>query len=72
MKAVIFDMDGVISDTQAPAADVESRVLGSYGVAMSPEGSGPGAGREERATMVAEMLLGNPAVVDLETELSDL
>lgn len=37
MKAVIFDMDGVISDTQSLAANVESMVLKSYGIELSPE-----------------------------------
>ncbi len=35
--AVIFDMDGVISDTQKLHAAVESELLGRYGVHVSPE-----------------------------------
>lgn len=37
MKAVIFDMDGVISDTQSLAAEVESEVLKSHGIDLGPE-----------------------------------
>ncbi len=37
MKAVIFDMDGVISDTQKIHSDRECRILQRYGVRMSPE-----------------------------------
>ena len=36
MDAVIFDMDGVISDTQRLHAQVESDVLARRGVALSP------------------------------------
>lgn len=35
--AVIFDMDGVISDTQTLHAAVESELLARYGVVLSPE-----------------------------------
>jgi haloacid dehalogenase superfamily, subfamily IA, variant 3 with third motif having DD or ED/haloacid dehalogenase superfamily, subfamily IA, variant 1 with third motif having Dx(3-4)D or Dx(3-4)E len=37
MEAVIFDMDGVVSDTQQFHAQVESRLLSDLGVQMSPE-----------------------------------
>lgn len=37
MKAVIFDMDGVISDTQSLAAEVESKIFSRYGVDISAE-----------------------------------
>lgn len=37
IRAVIFDMDGVLSDTQNLAAEVESAVLQTYGVKMAPE-----------------------------------
>lgn len=37
IRAVIFDMDGVLSDTQNLAAEVESAVLQIYGVKMAPE-----------------------------------
>jgi HAD superfamily hydrolase (TIGR01509 family) len=36
-KAVIFDMDGVISDTQKIHSRVWSQVLGKYGINMSAE-----------------------------------
>ena len=36
-NAVIFDMDGVISDTQKFHAEVESLILRQYGIEMSPE-----------------------------------
>lgn len=36
-KAVIFDMDGVISDTQTIHATVESNILSSYGIHMTPQ-----------------------------------
>ncbi len=36
-KAVIFDMDGVISDTQKFHAQVWSKVMGKYGIDISPE-----------------------------------
>jgi HAD superfamily hydrolase (TIGR01509 family) len=36
-KAVIFDMDGVISDTQKFHAQVWSKVMGKYGINISPE-----------------------------------
>lgn len=35
-QAVIFDMDGVISDTQKFHAQVESQILKDYGIDMSP------------------------------------
>jgi len=37
MKAVIFDMDGVISDTQTLAANVESKIFRKYGLDIAPE-----------------------------------
>jgi len=37
MFAVIFDMDGVISDTQKVHAKVESELLAKHGVHISPE-----------------------------------
>ncbi len=37
MNAVIFDMDGVISDTQKIHSDRESRILQRYGVEIKPE-----------------------------------
>lgn len=37
LKAVIFDMDGVLSATQKLHAEAQSRVLEEYGVEMSPE-----------------------------------
>ena len=36
-KAVIFDMDGVVSDTQKFHAEVESVLLKEYGIDLSPE-----------------------------------
>lgn len=36
-KAVIFDMDGVVSDTQKFHAEAESLVLKKYGISMAPE-----------------------------------
>lgn len=37
IEAVIFDMDGVISDTQKLHAKVESEILGEFGINISPE-----------------------------------
>ena len=37
MKAIIFDMDGVISDTQKFHAQVESQLLHEVGIAMTPD-----------------------------------
>ncbi len=37
MNAVIFDMDGVISDTQRIHSDRESKILLRYGVKINPE-----------------------------------
>ena len=37
MFAVIFDMDGVISDTQKVHAKIESELLAKHGVQISPE-----------------------------------
>ncbi len=37
MKAVIFDMDGVISDTQTLCGAAESDTLREWGILMSPE-----------------------------------
>lgn len=37
VNAVIFDMDGVISDTQSLHAKAESEILKRYGVNLSPE-----------------------------------
>jgi len=36
-NAVIFDMDGVVSDTQKFHAEVESLILRQHGIEMSPE-----------------------------------
>ncbi len=36
IKGVIFDMDGVISDTQKLHSKVESELLGRYGIQMTP------------------------------------
>ena len=35
VKAIIFDMDGVISDTQKIHSKVESSLLGDYGIKIS-------------------------------------
>jgi len=37
IRAVIFDMDGVIADTQRIHAACESKILSSYGIEISPE-----------------------------------
>lgn len=37
IQAIIFDMDGVISDTQKLHAKVESRLLREYGIDISPQ-----------------------------------
>ena len=37
IKAVIFDMDGVISDTQKLHSHTESIILRGYGIEMSPD-----------------------------------
>ncbi len=37
IKAVIFDMDGVISDTQKLHAKVEAGILSKFGINISPE-----------------------------------
>lgn len=37
IRAIIFDMDGVISDTQILYSEVESQVLKRYGVTISPK-----------------------------------
>lgn len=37
IKAVIFDMDGVISDTQVIHAKVESEILKEYGIEIHPD-----------------------------------
>jgi len=37
MKAVIFDMDGVISDTQPVHAAIESEQMKTFGIDISPE-----------------------------------
>ncbi len=37
IKAVIFDMDGVVSDTQSFHGEIESMLLKEYGIAMKPE-----------------------------------
>lgn len=37
MKAVIFDMDGVVSDTQKYQAEAESKLLLKSGIHMSPD-----------------------------------
>ena len=37
IKAVIFDMDGVISDTQVLHSKVETELLGRYGVKITPD-----------------------------------
>lgn len=37
LEAVIFDMDGVLSDTQKLHAEAQSQILEEYGVEMSPD-----------------------------------
>jgi HAD superfamily hydrolase (TIGR01509 family) len=37
LQAVIFDMDGVISDTQVLHSTVESRLLARFGILIAPE-----------------------------------
>ncbi len=37
VRAVIFDMDGVISDTQVVHAKIESELLRDYGIEISPD-----------------------------------
>lgn len=37
MKAVIFDMDGVISDTQTLYSNTESAIVARYGIQIAPE-----------------------------------
>jgi len=37
IKAIIFDMDGVISDTQGIHAKIESKILSMNGIKISPE-----------------------------------
>jgi beta-phosphoglucomutase-like phosphatase (HAD superfamily) len=37
IKAVIFDMDGVISDTQKLHSKVESDILSRFGINISPD-----------------------------------
>lgn len=37
MEAIIFDMDGVISDTEKLHGIAESEVLNTYGIAITPE-----------------------------------
>lgn len=36
IKAIIFDLDGVVSDTQKLHSEVESKLLQKYGIAISP------------------------------------
>lgn len=37
MKAVIFDMDGVVSDTQGFQSEAESKLLEKFGIHISPD-----------------------------------
>jgi len=37
IKGIIFDMDGVISDTQKLHAQIESKLLSRFGIKLSPE-----------------------------------
>lgn len=37
IRAVIFDMDGVISDTQSICSFVESQLISEYGIELSPD-----------------------------------
>ena len=37
IEGIIFDMDGVISDTQILHSKVESKLLSKYGIEISPE-----------------------------------
>jgi len=37
IKAVIFDMDGVVSDTQKLHSRVESSILSRFGINITPE-----------------------------------
>ena len=37
IKGIIFDMDGVISDTQKLHAKVESEIFSRYGISLTPE-----------------------------------
>ena len=37
IKAIIFDLDGVISDTQKLHSKIESELLSRYGIQISPQ-----------------------------------
>ena len=37
IKAIIFDMDGVISDTQKIHSALESEILNNHGIKITPE-----------------------------------
>ena len=37
IKAILFDMDGVLSETQSLHAQVESEILGRYGIDLTPD-----------------------------------
>ncbi len=47
-KAVIFDMDGVLADSEDIHKQVEDQILGEYGVSLNPEDKDRYAGVDER------------------------
>lgn len=71
LKAVIFDMDGVLSDTQKLHAKAQSEVLEEYGVEMSPkEITEKYAGKEPGTLFREESEADNP--LDAHTEKQEL
>ena len=71
LQAVIFDMDGVISDTQKLHSQVESELLARYGIHFSPdEITATYAGVRTR-DFFAELLAQQSLPYDLDTVLDE-
>lgn len=66
IEAVIFDMDGVISDTQKLHSQVESELLGRYGVRLTPQEITARYSGVRTADFFKELLTGKVAEHDIE------
>jgi len=70
MKAVIFDMDGVISDTQKLHSRVESELLAQFGVTLTPQQITEKYSGVRTKDFFQELLFGQGHVFDID-ELMD-
>lgn len=68
--AVIFDMDGVLSDTQSLHSSIESEVLGAHGIVIEPKTIAARYSGVSDLAMFSELLAGHPEMGVSAEELS--